>query len=125
MLFHSSEESPGVEGLKLLDGTVQRIPSHYDFNVPHIGWNSLHRTNYTPDFMKTFFDSSGTSVSDFYFVHSYFALPSSHELSIATISHPNGPLDVAFSRKNIYAFQFHPEKSGPAGYRLLSHVLDQ
>ena len=125
LLFNKSEESPGIDGLKLIDGRVIKIPTCNDFNVPHIGWNSLTKTNSTPGFLKEFFDQTGNSKSDYYFVHSYYALPSKKHDSIAKLSHPMGDIDVAFHRKNIYAVQFHPEKSGPTGYRLLKQIIDQ
>ena len=124
LLFRSSDESPGVEGLNIIGGSVSKISAHPDFHVPHIGWNSLSKTDFTPDSLSQFFDQSGVSYSDYYFVHSYYATPSDIQASIATISHPCGLLDVAFLMNNVYAFQFHPEKSGPNGYKLLGKILD-
>lgn len=124
LLFCSSAESPGVDGLSILDGTVQKIPYGKSFSVPHIGWNSLFRTDSTPESLRFLFDNdSGISVSDYYFVHSYYAVPQCRDNSIATILHPDGALDVAFVKNNIFAFQFHPEKSGPSGYTLLNKIL--
>lgn len=125
LLFNGSEESPGIDGLKILDGQVMKLKSLCDFSVPHIGWNSLLRTDYTPQFMNPFFDESGISMSDYYFVHSYYAVPKVKQDCIATIFHPEKELDIAFNRDQVYAFQFHPEKSGPSGYKLLSQVMKQ
>jgi len=124
LLFCSSSESPGVQGLKILNGIVDKIPATSGFSVPHIGWNSLCRTDSTPAYLGSLFDESGISLSDYYFVHSYYALPSEEKISAATITHPCGPLDILFIKDNVFAFQFHPEKSGPAGYSLLLKILD-
>ena len=110
LLFHSSSESPGVAGLNILEGTVEKIPSDQNFSVPHIGWNSLVRTDSTPDALGCLFCDSGVSISDYYFVHSFYALPASKQDSIAAILHPSGLIDVAFKKSNVYAFQFHPKK---------------
>jgi len=123
LLFSSSDESPGVQGLNYLDGKVVKIPHSKDFNVPHVGWNSIHSTTNTPNFLSSFFDENGLSASDFYFVHSFYALPSSNLSSIATVMHPSGPLDIAFRKDNVFAFQFHPEKSGPNGYEFLKQII--
>ena len=125
LLFNSSDESPGVCGLNILDGQVVKIPDSDFFHVPHIGWNALSATCNTPPFMLPIFNDSGLSESDYYFVHSYYALPHSNCSSIASVHHPSGALDVAFRVDNVYAFQFHPEKSGPAGYNLLNMVITQ
>ena len=125
LLFNESEENPGIEGLKLIDGKVLKIRSCEGFPVPHIGWNSIIKTNTTPEFLNNFFERTKVSASDYYFVHSYYGLASNEEDSMAKLSHPMGDIDIAFYHKNIYAFQFHPEKSGPTGYRLLKQVIDQ
>ena len=125
LLFSSSDESPGVVGLDLIEGKVVKIPTHSSFNIPHIGWDSINSTDTTPGFLNSFFDRSGLSHNDYYFVHSFYALPLQKKDSIATVSHPKQNLDVAFRKNNIYAFQFHPEKSGPSGYRLLQQVINQ
>ena len=123
MLLNSSSESPGVEGLGLIPGVCERIPVAPSFSVPHIGWNSLVKPeslhSITPQTVIPF----DFSCSDFYFVHSYFAKPSDADATIASFEHPRGHLAAAIGCGNVIGFQFHPEKSGSAGYALLDHVL--
>jgi len=120
MFLQSSAESPGVEGLGLIPGACELIPSGSSFSVPHIGWNELK----FPETQRTLFAPSLKS-SDFYFVHSYYAKPLQDHVVIASFEHPDGMLAAAISSKNIMGFQFHPEKSGSTGYALLDQVLLQ
>ena len=123
MLLNSSSESPGVEGLGLIPGVCERIPVAPSFSVPHIGWNSL----VLPDFLHSSVVQpripSIFSCSDFYFVHSYFAKTSVADSTFASFEHPSGHLAAAIGLGSAIGFQFHPEKSGSAGYALLNHVL--
>ena len=84
LLFSSSDESPGFVGLDLIEGKVVKIPTHSSFNIPHIGWDSINSTDTTPGFLNSFFDRSGLSHSDYYFVHSFYALPLRKKDSIAS-----------------------------------------
>lgn len=123
LLFQSSEESPGCQGLSIYEGEVIKIPRTSALNVPHIGWNAVHSTAHTPQYLTNFFDFSGLSIADFYFVHSYYSVPKDKSLSIGFIPDTDPLIDVAFCLNNVYAFQFHPEKSGPSGYELICSIL--
>ena len=115
MLLESSEENGGVEGLGLLNGKVCKIQSNKDIKVPHMGWNQV---NYLKEhfLLKNIIDSSY-----FYFVHSY-CCPSSKDALTETI---HGKKFVSsFAKDNIFAVQFHPEKSQSAGLQLYKNFLD-
>ena len=110
MLLESSEENGGVEGLGLLNGKVCKIQSNKDIKVPHMGWNQV---NYLKEhfLLKNIIDSSY-----FYFVHSY-CCPSSKDALTETI---HGEKFVSsFAKDNIFAVQFHPEKSQSAGLQYI------
>jgi len=116
-LFDSSEEAPGEKGLGIFPGTVQRFGrdlSDADGNplkVPHIGWNQIESTH--PVFENGEW---------YYFVHSYYCVPSDESLIAATTDY-GGPFCSAIARDNVLACQFHPEKSQHAGARVIGHFL--
>jgi glutamine amidotransferase len=123
MLFERSEEGD-VAGLALLPGTVRRFPSEAmvdaqgrKLKVPHMGWNGVRQTG--PHALW----SGIADGSRFYFVHSYF--PQAAEPSVVQGSTDYGiPFTCAVARDNIFAVQFHPEKSQTAGLHLLSNFLN-
>jgi len=123
MLLQSSAESPGIEGLGVIPGSCEKIPENSLFSVPHIGWNEIIISDNDHNILATLCCSSGRSKSDFYFVHSYHAKPLEPDAMIATFEHPSGSLAAAIANKNCIGFQFHPEKSGSAGYALLDKVF--
>jgi len=123
MLLQSSAESPGIEGLSLIPGSCERIPKEYSFYVPHTGWNEINITDCKDNILAPFRCPSGWSKSDYYFVHSYYAKPFEANSVIASFKHPSGMLAAAIANKNCMGFQFHPEKSGSAGYALLDRVF--
>ena len=116
MLFDSSEESFGgepVKGLSVLPGKVVRFPSDMGLKIPQIGWNELNSKNeILPD--KEYV----------YFVHSYYCVPEREEDVAATV---NYGIDYCCSvrRDNVFACQFHPEKSGEAGLAILNRWAKQ
>ena len=115
MLLESSEENGGVEGLGLLNGKVCKIQPNKDIKVPHMGWNQV---NYLKEhfLLRDIKDSSY-----FYFVHSYCCLSSKDALT-ETI---HGEKFVSsFAKDNIFAVQFHPEKSQSAGLQLYKNFLN-
>lgn len=118
LLFKGSEESGGVEGLGLLPGDILRIPSAEGLKIPHIGWNSLSLTGGGRLF-KNF--SAGQKTEPYvYFVHSYYLAAS--DVSIVTASTEYGvTIHASVERENIFACQFHPEKSGAAGLAILEN----
>ncbi len=121
LLFESSEESPGAEGLGILKGKILRIPdgreeSGRPFKIPHIGWNSL----IFPKEGRLFAGLSGETYV--YFVHSYYLKA---EEDIVTARTEYGvTIDASVEKGNLFACQFHPEKSSKAGLRILQNFVD-
>ncbi|MBI2296956.1 MAG: imidazole glycerol phosphate synthase subunit HisH [Betaproteobacteria bacterium] len=122
MLFERSEEGD-VAGLALLPGRVRRFPADkmadaqgIRLKVPHMGWNEVRQAGVHP-----LWDGIAQG-SRFYFVHSYFPEPSNREL-VAGSSVYGVPFTCACARDNIFAVQFHPEKSHTAGLRLLANFV--
>ncbi len=117
LLFESSQETPGVEGLGIFQGEIVKIPKQEGYKIPHMGWNSLHFPKKTALF-------AGLSEHPFvYFVHSYYAKPKDESIVAATTTYC-GELTVALQKDNIFATQFHPEKSGDVGLAILQNFLD-
>lgn len=116
LLFESSEESEGVEGLGILKGKVVRLPEESDLKIPHIGWNSLKYPN--PGRLFT-----GIAEDSYvYFVHSYYL--QAKDPSIVTATTEYGTLIHASVEKgNVFACQFHPEKSSEVGMQILKNFL--
>ncbi len=119
LLFDTSDESPNVQGLGLLRGRVVGFRSRPDFTlpVPHIGWNAIHFTQ--PEALLWRGLGEGSYV---YFVHSYYPEPADPALISAT-SHYGVEFTVAVSAENLHAVQFHPEKSGQVGLKILRNFL--
>lgn len=117
VLFESSEENPGIAGLGVLPGTVRRFPERSGLKVPHMGWNQTSRPAGAAAGSPAL-----ASIPDgtyFYFVHSYLAVPARAE-DIALETEHGVRFCAAVARDNIFACQFHPEKSQDAGAALLS-----
>lgn len=109
VLFDGSEESPGVDGLKLLEGEVVKFT---DGKVPQIGWNNVDSRS--PDWPSGFV----------YFVNSFYAVPTQPDVVLYQSDYFK-PFCAAVKKDNITAFQFHPEKSGTFGISLLKHWLNK
>ena len=118
ILFDGSEESPGVEGLGLLPGTVRRIPAP-GLKIPHMGWNSLTIAR-SRDRAGLFNDLPEESYV--YFVHSYHAVPQDESCVVASTDY-GGRLTAAVAKGNLMATQFHPEKSGDVGLTILENFI--
>ena len=114
LLFESSEESPGVEGLGVLKGRVVRFPAGA-LKVPHMGWNSLQQTSGP---LYTGFPPEASM----YFVHSFHPVPSDPALASAWCEY-GLRFAASVSRGALHAVQFHPEKSQAAGLALLRNFL--
>ncbi len=114
LLFDGSEESPGAEGLHLLRGSILRIPDREGLKIPHIGWNSLQLS---PDGRLFAGVAEGTYV---YFVHSYY-LKAEDEGIVKASTEYGTHIHASVESGNIFACQFHPEKSSAAGLRILSN----
>ena len=119
ILFENSEESPGVSGLGILKGTIKKINAP-QLKIPHMGWNFLIK-NAECRMLNDFLN--GLDRSYFYFVHSYHAVPEDKNLIAATTDYGE-TLTAAIAYENIFATQFHPEKSGDVGLKLLKNFCD-
>lgn len=114
LLFESSEESPGVEGLGILKGRVERFPEA-GLKVPHMGWNTLSKTS------GPLYNGIPGDVS-MYFVHSYYPVPADSSL-VSASSDYGVSFAAGVSSGSLHAVQFHPEKSQSAGLALLRNFL--
>ncbi len=120
LLFEGSEESQGVEGLHILDGEILRIPDKEGLKIPHIGWNSLHLQNEGRLF-KAFQNTTerGTEKDPFvYFVHSYYLKAKDESIVKATCDYSTC-IHASVEKGNVFACQFHPEKSSEVGLQIL------
>ncbi len=115
-LFEESEEAPGVNGLGFIKGKVKRFD--IDLSVPHIGWNGVSVRKPSKIFQGLQGDEK------FYFVHSYHVAPSDEEVVLTTTDY-GYKFVSAIQKGNVIATQFHPEKSGPAGLKILENFLKQ
>lgn len=118
LLFQSSEESPGVEGLGALRGKVVHFPKDSGLKIPHMGWNQLHITAPSDRLMKGF-----SQEPDFYFVHSYYPVPEDPSVITSTCNY-GVEFAASVSRGNLSAVQFHPEKSQALGLSMLRNFID-
>ncbi|HBT90991.1 MAG TPA: imidazole glycerol phosphate synthase subunit HisH [Ruminococcaceae bacterium] len=112
LLFEGSEEAPGVPGLGVLRGKILRIPKAPGLKIPHVGWNSL-------DLIRR--DGLFQGLEDHpyvYFVHSYYLKAADRGIVSATAEY-GVTLDAAVAKGSLFATQFHPEKSGKTGLRML------
>lgn len=116
LMFESSEEAPGVEGLSLLKGRIIRLPDTEDLKIPHIGWNSLKYPNPGRLFAGIPEDSY------VYFVHSYYLQAGEPEIVKATTEY-GALIHASVEKGNIFACQFHPEKSSEVGMKILENFL--
>ncbi len=118
-LFDGSEEEPGCAGLGVLRGQVVRFRVSAPFKVPHMGWNACRRNAGAPVPALLAGTPDGTY---FYFVHSYYPVPDDPR-EVALTSQHGESFCAAVARDNLFACQFHPEKSQRAGLALLSRFV--
>lgn len=116
LLFESSEESKGVEGLGLIKGKIVQIPRDNGLKVPHIGWNSVKINQ------KNGIFSGIEDGSYFYFVHSFY-LKDAEPDAVAATTEYGVDIECAVQKGNLCATQFHPEKSSRLGLQLLENFL--
>lgn len=116
LLFSGSEESQGVEGLNLLPGDILKIPEEEGLKIPHIGWNSLEFSNEGRLFQGF---KEETYV---YFVHSYY-LKAKEEEIVKASTYYGTKIHASVEKNNLFACQFHPEKSGQAGLKILQNFV--
>lgn len=116
LLFESSDETPGVKGLGLLEGSIKRIPDQEGLKIPHMGWNSLTVRDGASLFQ-------GIEENPYvYFVHSYY-LSAKHEEDVAASTVYSTAIHASVEHENIFACQFHPEKSGEVGLKILDNFI--
>ncbi len=117
LLFEESQESPGVSGLGILKGKILKIPPAEGLKIPHMGWNSLELRQGSRLF-------AGIRNQEYvYFVHSYY-LKAEEESQVAATTWYGTEIHAAVEAGNVFACQFHPEKSGDAGLRILKNFLE-
>ena len=114
LLFESSDETPGVSGLGILPGNILRIPDKPGYKIPHIGWNSLELKN-----NGRLFDGVAENAY-VYFVHSYYLKARDEEMVKASTEYVTH-IHASVEKDNVFACQFHPEKSGDVGLKILSN----
>lgn len=116
LLFESSDETPGVEGLGILKGKIVAIPHDKGLKIPHIGWNSLSFPNEGRLFR-------GLSENAYvYFVHSYYLQAEEEEIVKAATEY-GVTIHASVEKDNVFACQFHPEKSSAVGRKILQNFL--
>ena len=116
LLFEKSDESPGVEGLGILKGEIKRIPDNGELKIPHIGWNSLK----FPNSGRLYHEISEDSYV--YFVHSYYLEAREEDMVVATTEYGT-MIHASVEKGNVFACQFHPEKSSSVGLKILENFL--
>ena len=118
LLFESSEETPGVAGLGILEGKIVRIPEGPGLKIPHMGWNSLNVREGASLF-------KGLEKEPYvYFVHSYYLQAKDPKIVVATAEY-GVTIHASVEKENVFACQFHPEKSSKTGLAILKNFLAQ
>lgn len=122
LLFASSEESPGVEGLSLLPGKIVKIPAGEGLKIPHIGWNSLSFEKECGRKKGVLFQ--GLEEDAFvYFVHSFYLKAGEAEIVKATTEY-GVTIHASVEKENVFGCQFHPEKSSEVGLAILKNFME-
>lgn len=117
LLFERSDEAPGVEGLGVLKGEILRIPDCEGLKIPHMGWNSLHLENNGRLFQ-------GIDENAYvYFVHSYY-LKAADEKIVKASTEYSTHIHASVEQGNVFACQFHPEKSSDVGLQILKNFVE-
>ena len=117
LLFERSDESPEAVGLGILKGEILRIPDAEGLKIPHMGWNSLHLQNNGRLF-------KGLKENDYvYFVHSYYLKAEDESIVKATTNYSVN-IHAAVEKDNVFACQFHPEKSSDVGLQILRNFVE-
>lgn len=117
LLFERSDEAPGVEGLGILPGEILKLPPKEGFKIPHMGWNSLHLEHEGRLFQGI------PEQSYVYFVHSYYLKAREEEIVKASAEY-SAHIHASVEKDNLFACQFHPEKSGDVGLKILRNFVE-
>lgn len=116
LLFERSDEAPGVEGLGVLKGDILKLPDKEGYKIPHMGWNSL-------DFPREGKLFRGLGEHPYvYFVHSYYLKAAEEDIVTATADYTT-KIHASVEKGNVYACQFHPEKSSDVGLQILRNFV--
>ncbi|MCK5529454.1 MAG: imidazole glycerol phosphate synthase subunit HisH [Kiritimatiellae bacterium] len=119
IIFDTLEENGGVTGIGIIPGSVPRFqPSSKSDKVPQMGWNAVKQTSEHPIFTDI------EDNSEFYFVHSYYPAPSDESMIIGTTDYADITFASAITKGSLVATQFHPEKSGKVGLKLLQNFVN-
>ncbi len=113
-----SEESPGVSGLDLIPATIERLPGDQSERIPHTGWAATKTSD-----RSRYFSELGTQ-GDFYFVHSFHLVPESEKEVLSRTQFGDYNFVSSVFSERILGLQFHPEKSGNKGKRLVSEIVE-
>lgn len=116
LIFEKSDESPGIEGLGLLKGEILHIPEEAGLKIPHIGWNSLNFQGKG----RLFYGLKEESYV--YFVHSYY-LKAEDESIVTAVTEYGTTIHASVEQGNLFACQFHPEKSSETGLQILRNFI--
>ena len=117
LLFEESEEAPGIPGLGVLKGKILRLPEERGLKIPHIGWNSLKLQNQG----RLFEGLEGEPYV--YFVHSYY-LKAEDEAVVKAVTEYGTQIHASVEQGNVFACQFHPEKSSGTGLQILKNFAE-
>ncbi len=117
LLFEKSDEAPGIEGLGILPGEILKIPAKEGLKIPHMGWNSLHLEHGGRLFQNV------PEQSYAYFVHSYY-LKAGEEESVKASTEYGVHIHASVEKGNVFACQFHPEKSSDVGLQILKNFVE-
>lgn len=117
LLFERSDEAPGVEGLGVLKGDILKLPDKEGYKIPHMGWNSL-------DFPQEGRLFKGLGEHPYvYFVHSYYLKAAEEKIVTATADYTT-TIHASVEKDNVFACQFHPEKSSDVGLQILKKFVE-
>lgn len=117
LLFERSDESKGVDGLGILKGEILRIPDQDELKIPHMGWNSLHLQN-DGRLLRGLEENAYV-----YFVHSFYLKAEDEEIVKATTEYSTH-IHASVEKGNVFACQFHPEKSSDVGLQILKNFVE-
>lgn len=120
LLFESSEETKDTPGLGLLEGNVKRFNLEHKYKIPHMGWNQIKLQDTASNNVSIL---EGADNEYMYFVHSYYINPSNNDFVTAYTDY-GFDVPVAIGKDNLFALQFHPEKSGKAGLNILKNFVN-
>ena len=128
MLFDESSEFESSEGLGLISGKVVAIPNKSmdgkKLTLPHIGWNNLQKSDHLKDWNETLLENNKVK-DEMYFIHSYMAIPTNSSCKVAECIYGGHKITAVVIKNKITGCQFHPEKSGNLGLKILKKFIEK